>query len=363
MWPFTHIFQRLWLSGVSESRGVSSLASPAVGAKACLTFISLSGVATRTGMRRPIANPSTMAAAQSGRRMRGYRRSKSATFCSTLAWGALCAISVLFMTSGAASGTASSAPQGTIGVATPADFKVVLLISPTTGAVTRTRAPDNIVGQQVDLSRSGTRIAFGGTKGVWITHRRGTGGRVVVSSRSGAFAPDWVVWSPSGRALAFTRGESLFTVSTNGTGLRKLLGPRTYAPDWSPAGSPIVFVRSPSLKTGVGLIQSIEVVGHNVRSIVRGGHPDVSPDGMKLAFARRDGVYVMPLRGGKPQRIVARGEHPEWSPDGLYLAFTREVRCRDAGCQGRVFIIPATGGLAHPIGPRIFEIGPLSWSN
>jgi len=70
----------------------------------------------------------------------------------------------------------------------------------------------------------------------------------------------------------------------------------------------------------------------------------------------------MSLRGGTPERLVARGEHPEWSPDGRYLAFTREVKCGDAGCEGRVFIIPATGGRAQPIGPRLFEIGPLSWS-
>lgn len=110
------------------------------------------------------------------------------------------------------------------------------------------------------------------------------------------------------------------------------------------------------------LIQSIEIDDRKVRSIVRGRDPDVSPDGAKLAFAQRKGIYVMPLEGGKPRLIITRGEHPEWSPDGRYLAFTRRVKCGEAGCSGRVFLVRATGGRARAIGPRIFEIGPLSWS-
>lgn len=160
----------------------------------------------------------------------------------------------------------------------------------------------------------------------------------------------------------FLRDEALFTVAVNGKKLRKLHGGRVDAPDWSPSGTSIVFVHNPSPRDEVGLIQSIEIDDRKVRSIVRGRDPDVSPDGAKLAFAQRKGIYVMPLEGGKPRLIITRGEHPEWSPDGRYLAFTRRVKCGEAGCSGRVFLVRATGGRARAIGPRIFEIGPLSWS-
>jgi Tol biopolymer transport system component len=254
-------------------------------------------------------------------------------------------------------------PPGTIAVATPADFRTILLVSPASGDVARVRAPDKILGLQVDLSRDGSRIAFAGTRGLWAMSRGGTGARRVLRVSGGArFVPDWVVWSPSGRELAYTRREALFRVPTTGEPIVRLLHGRAYAPDWAPTGRSIYFVRGPALRSGAGLIQSIGVDGHNLRSIVRGGHPDVSPDGSKLAFARRDGIYVLSVSGGEPRRVVARGEHPEWSPDGRYLAFTREVDCGHAGCEGRIFVVRSTGGRAHAIGPRIFDIGPLSWS-
>jgi len=254
------------------------------------------------------------------------------------------------------------APKGTISVGSSADFRTVFLIAPATGVVTHVRAPDAMISLRADLSRDGKRVAISGSRGIWIFLRSGAGARRLVAASPTAFAPDWVTWAPSGRELVFTRNEALFTVSSTGRSVKELLGGRVDAPDWSPAGAPIVFVRNPSLKSGGGLIQSIEPDGRGIRSIVRGGHPDVSPDGSKLAFARGDGVYVMQIGRGKPKRIVRDGEHPEWSPDGRYLAFVRNVSCREGGCSGRVFIVRATGGKARAIGPEIFDIGPLSWS-
>jgi len=255
------------------------------------------------------------------------------------------------------------AAQGTIALASSADFRTILLVSARSGAVTRVRAPDRIPGLQVDFSPDGSSLAFGGTRGIWTMSRRATRARRVIKvSSTETFAPDWVVWSPSGLALAFTRRETLYTVRTDGSRLVRVLKGHLYAPDWAPAGGVIAFVRNPSPLTGAGLIQTARANGTGVRSITRGGHPDISPDGSKLAFSRLDGIYVMPLQGGVARRVAVRGDHPEWSPDGRHLAFTREVRCGDAGCEGRVFIVPAGGGQPRAVGPRVFEIGPLSWS-
>lgn len=254
-------------------------------------------------------------------------------------------------------------PPGTIAVASSADFRTVLLISPGSGHVTRSRTPDKIVGLQVDLSTDGRKIAFAGARGIWTMSRAGFAPRLLVRvAPTAVFAPDWVVWSPSARQLAFTRKEVLYRVSVSGRRVTRIWRGRAYAPDWSPRGSSIVFVQNASLRTGSGVIQSIGVDGRHRRSIAEGGHPDVSPNGTQIAFARRDGIYVVPARGGKARRLIARGEHPEWSPDGRFIAFTREVKCADAGYEGRIFIVPVAGGEPSPVGPRIFEIGPLSWS-
>lgn len=277
----------------------------------------------------------------------------------------VCCVALFYLATALAAGSHVDRvlPGGTIAVATTADFRTIYLISPAARETARVRAPEKVVGLQVDLSRDGKRIAFGGMTGIWTLSRwRPRVARRVLSTPLSTFGVDWVVWSPDGRELAYTRGESLFRVRATGGRPLKLLSGRAYAPDWSPTGSRILFVRNPSLVTGAGLIQSIGIDGMHLRSIVRGGHPDVSPDGSEIAFSRRDGIYVMPLTGGTPTRVVLRGEHPEWSPDGRYLAFTREVQCGHAGCEGRVFIVKSTGGEARPIGPRILDIGPLSWS-
>ncbi len=252
-------------------------------------------------------------------------------------------------------------PRGTISVASSGDFRTVFLIAPHSGRVSRVRAPDKMVDLRADLSADGKWLAIAGLRGVWLFSRNGTNARFLGLDTK-EFSAGEVAWSPSGRAIVFTRVERLFTFATSGAMLRKLLDGPVYAPDWSPTGTFIVFVRDPAPSSGAGLIQSVSPDGRNLRTIVRGGHPDVSPDGRKLAFARRDGLYVMRLAGGKPKLIIRNGEHPEWSPDGRYLAFTRPVVCDEAGCAGRVFIVRATGGSARPIGPKIFEIGPLSWS-
>ena len=71
-------------------------------------------------------------------------------------------------------------------------------------------------------------------------------------------------------------------------------------------------------------------------------YPSVSPDGKSLAFALNGDLWVMPVEGGRAQRLTlneANDVKPVWSPDGKKIAFTS-----DRSGSFDVWLMNADGG-------------------
>jgi dipeptidyl aminopeptidase/acylaminoacyl peptidase len=108
-------------------------------------------------------------------------------------------------------------------------------------------------------------------------------------------------------------------------------------PDWSADGR-LVYSRYGSLYAGrpSGRFRLVTRRG--------GADPSWSPDGRRIAFVRKDGIHVVPRRGGRVRRLVKPGPRvdtfggspvrayrwtePVWSPDGKRLAFIRSFHGR-----------------------------------
>jgi len=213
------------------------------------------------------------------------------------------------------------------------------------------------------LSADGSRIAY--------TVHDGERGTVVVAQSDGSdarlVAPDlgytyMAALDATGSRVALSgpaRGYRLLRVDLP-DGEPVMLTPDhpdSFAPQFTPDGSTLVFVRRD------GDIYRIGVDGRDLRRLTQGNGyvefrlspkdehgstdgPHISPDGRRIAYiALRDGVpnvCVMDLDGSRQQQVTHR-ETPcgrvRWSPDGRFIAFVSFE-----GQYPQLFVVSAEGG-------------------
>lgn len=230
---------------------------------------------------------------------------------------------------------------------------------------------------------------------IWVKGLDGSNIRHVTSSSDTEASPDF---SPDGEMIVFHGGAGapdIYWVPSDGsaapTKIQGLSSSADVTPTWSPDGSKVGWA---SLGGSVNLVQATPPNGSpsllydaagdesypdwetlyngnegvafqeqdgadfnllllnrttgTVTDYGSGLHPEISPDGRKLAFSSdRDGnheIYVLDLTvsGATPVRLTtATGEDvgPSWSPDGSSIAFTSH---RDGNAE--IYIMTATGG-------------------
>lgn len=197
----------------------------------------------------------------------------------------------------------------------------------------------------------GKRIAFvrypriGGNTQLLVMNPDGTGQR-----RLTRLDADMPSWSPTGE-IAFTTFDGLFTVGSDGQGLRKLFGGSvgSYAGvnpiAWSPDGTQIAFDTD-------GGLAVVDRQAHRRFLIAPGnpsvenkptdveGYPTWSPDGKKILFESCRGIETIAADGTHRTlvRSTAGGcgfqSYPVWSPDGQRIAFNEDSQIYVMGANG-----------------------------
>jgi Tol biopolymer transport system component len=218
-------------------------------------------------------------------------------------------------------------------------------------------------------SPDGTTIAFkrsrGGKSEIYVMNADGSNQhpltrhrpRPVDSSTDDPAEPEHPTWSPDGRKIAFTAGDTITIINADGSNRHRLTGYRWgYGWDlaWSPDGRKIAALRQGAIfaikADGTGLFQ----VTHSRGEDTVDSSPAWSPDGKEIAFVRDEGnwgfgpngIFVVNVDGSNERRLTKHegsgsdDDDPDWSPDGRRIAFTR---CSNSCFNAWIYVMNADG--------------------
>jgi Tol biopolymer transport system component len=186
-----------------------------------------------------------------------------------------------------------------------------------------------------DWSPNGRTILFRSSDGFSVVAAKGGKAKLIHKDDGDMGAS----WSPDGKRIAFVHGSdpsvdetfssTLYTMSPDGSGVRRLLGhacnPRT--PDWSPSGRFLVF----ACDRGIYYMRS---TGGSLDRLILGSFGDApvsvsaSPDARLLAFAESD-IEICTVNGNDDPKILPGTMYNDiatidvaWSPDSKRIAFS-----------------------------------------
>ena len=202
-------------------------------------------------------------------------------------------------------------------------------------------------------SPDGRSIAY--TSSTGTNTMNASGGQVHRVTRIYSWDP---TWSPDGRTLAVASdnspvpGTRVGVVNARGGSVRWITrkGLDSGEPDWSSNG-PIAFVQRTGYADVTMELFVMSSAGTAKRRLTRNREqeatPAWSPDGTRIAYHTKRGIYIMNADGTGAQRLTRGREdyEPTWSPDGRCIAFSRYGRAILGGGGGNdIFVVSVADG-------------------
>ena len=229
--------------------------------------------------------------------------------------------------------------------------------------------PESLTAYDPHWSPDGAKILFVGKQhkktSVCVMDADGGNRRTLADVGDANF---WPTWSPDGRQIAFvscrdagnekypTNHLEVYVMNADGSNIRRLapgelVDTMSWAPQWSPDGTQILFIRTPA---GAGArISAINADGTSLRTVAEAPSASEwysyalwSPDGRSIWCGKDPGgdIIVMDPDGGNPRTIVSggMGHRLALSPDGTKAALaevggdTVEIRDTDGSTVARI---------------------------
>lgn len=203
--------------------------------------------------------------------------------------------------------------------------------------------------EEFSWSPDGRRLAYvNGAGDVFVVDADGTHRGRITRTQASEQAVDW---SPGGRQFVVERGSRLYVVAADGRDERLLTAGTE--PAWSPRRGKIAFVRGPA---GGGDLYVIDSTSRGLRRLTTSdaieSEPSWSPNGKQLAFVAdtlgQTDLFIVDVQTKQVLQLTQDAvveSSPVWSADGgsiLYLG--------DRAAGGPVWSVPASGGVATPLG-------------
>ena len=205
--------------------------------------------------------------------------------------------------------------------------------------------------EQFQYSPDGNRIVYlsakNGEHHVWVMNADGSDARPINPRNPVHQVSDGASvqprWSPNGQWISYRSRGLPFLIRPDGSAppVNLTYGRRTSSPVWTPDSSSLVVVTGST--TGHSQIASLPAripdgpieLTYLTSEPYNHGDPQVSPDGMWLAFTsdrrgaddiKGNDIWVVPMAGGEERLLTPDTEasfeyYPRWSPDSRTIAF------------------------------------------